>query len=286
MVVRGRVTDVAGHPIAAATIDVWQADDSGHYDSQDPRQALGNLRGVFTTDGAGRVLVQKCSAFELPRADRRSGRRAAEGARTPSDAAGSHSPASDRLGFRTVTTHAFVAGDPVPWLRRGVCGERRVDRRAAADHRPVVGRGVRGRRTVSTTSSSASGSPLLKRPSSDEARRHPASWTCMDRGAASMAAVSPIAEVDDFYPDLRRHLDQARGLTAGTLPMSEVVLAPPVPASARVICVGLNYRAHAAEGQLRGPASPGDFRPLDRILDGERHARAGERQRARAGLGG
>ena len=53
MVVRGTVADVAGNPITAATVDVWQADDAGHYDSQDPQQTLGNLRGLFTTDGRG-----------------------------------------------------------------------------------------------------------------------------------------------------------------------------------------------------------------------------------------
>jgi len=53
MVVRGRVTDTDGKPVAGATVDIWQADDAGHYDSQDPQQELGNLRGLFTTDGDG-----------------------------------------------------------------------------------------------------------------------------------------------------------------------------------------------------------------------------------------
>jgi Fumarylacetoacetate (FAA) hydrolase family/Catechol dioxygenase N terminus/Dioxygenase len=35
MVVRGRVTDTDGKPIEGATVDIWQADDAGHYDSQD-----------------------------------------------------------------------------------------------------------------------------------------------------------------------------------------------------------------------------------------------------------
>src|SRR6185312_12458586 len=53
MVVRGRVTDTRGVPIAGATIDVSQADDAGHYDTQDPAQDLGNLRRLFTTDADG-----------------------------------------------------------------------------------------------------------------------------------------------------------------------------------------------------------------------------------------
>ena len=46
MVARGRVTDTEGKPIEAATVDSWQADDAGHYDSQDAAQELGNLRGL------------------------------------------------------------------------------------------------------------------------------------------------------------------------------------------------------------------------------------------------
>lgn len=44
-----------------------------------------------------------------------------------------------------------------------------------------------------------------------------------------------------------------------SLPLSEVELVPPVLPSARVICIGLNYRAHVAEGSYRDddlPAHP------------------------------
>src|SRR6059036_3944611 len=33
-IIRGRVIDLNGHPIAGACLDVWQADSSGRYDSQ------------------------------------------------------------------------------------------------------------------------------------------------------------------------------------------------------------------------------------------------------------
>jgi 2,4-didehydro-3-deoxy-L-rhamnonate hydrolase len=69
-------------------------------------------------------------------------------------------------------------------------------------------------------------------------------------------AVTLIADVDDFYADLPRYLDEARRVVAGATPVSAVVLAPPVPASARVLCVGLNYRAHAAEGKFEVPEHP------------------------------
>jgi 2-keto-4-pentenoate hydratase/2-oxohepta-3-ene-1,7-dioic acid hydratase in catechol pathway len=71
--------------------------------------------------------------------------------------------------------------------------------------------------------------------------------------------VTPIAEVSDFYADLEASLELARKVTTGDLPLDEVQLAPPVPPSARVICIGLNYRAHAAEGGFTPPDHPTVF---------------------------
>ena len=112
MVVRGSVTDVAGSPIAAATVDVWQADDSGHYDSQDPRQALGNLRGVFTTDDAGRFWFRSVlpSSYPVP-TDGPAGELLKALGRHPMRPGHLHLRVT-APGFRSVTTHAFVAGDP------------------------------------------------------------------------------------------------------------------------------------------------------------------------------
>lgn len=54
MVVRGRVLDTAGKPIAGALIDVWQTNDDGFYDVQQKNvQPDWNLRGVFTSDEKG-----------------------------------------------------------------------------------------------------------------------------------------------------------------------------------------------------------------------------------------
>ena len=49
----GTVEDVAGQPIAGATVDVWQASPAGLYENQDEGQPDMNLRGRFTTDTAG-----------------------------------------------------------------------------------------------------------------------------------------------------------------------------------------------------------------------------------------
>lgn len=50
IVVRGRITDAAGRPLADATLDVWQAAPDGRYDIQNQGQAGMNLRGKFKSD--------------------------------------------------------------------------------------------------------------------------------------------------------------------------------------------------------------------------------------------
>ena len=54
MVVRGRVVDTGGSPIAGAQLDVWQANEDGFYDVQQAGiQPAFNLRGVFESDASG-----------------------------------------------------------------------------------------------------------------------------------------------------------------------------------------------------------------------------------------
>jgi hydroxyquinol 1,2-dioxygenase len=54
LVVRGRVTDTWGNPIAGAKIDVWQTNDDGFYDVQQKGvQPDMNLRGLFNSNVDG-----------------------------------------------------------------------------------------------------------------------------------------------------------------------------------------------------------------------------------------
>jgi catechol 1,2-dioxygenase len=53
LLVKGRVIDKDGRPIAGADVDVWHASPVGFYENQDPEQADMNLRGKFTTDAEG-----------------------------------------------------------------------------------------------------------------------------------------------------------------------------------------------------------------------------------------
>ena len=74
LLVRGRVLDVDGTPLAGAMVDAWQSSPVGLYDNQDPEQADMNLRGRFRTDDGGPVLVPLGPARGLPGAHRRPGR--------------------------------------------------------------------------------------------------------------------------------------------------------------------------------------------------------------------
>src|SRR5947209_4149756 len=54
VVVTGRVLSTDGEPIAGALLDVWETDENGLYEQQDPEQPEMNLRGKFRADSQGR----------------------------------------------------------------------------------------------------------------------------------------------------------------------------------------------------------------------------------------
>ena len=113
MLVKGRVTDLQGKPIAGALLDVWQANEDGFYDVQQKGiQPDMNLRGIFTTDADGTYSFRSAKPKYYP---------------IPDDgpvgkmlsALGRHSfrPAHVHFivgaeGFHPITTHYFVPGDP------------------------------------------------------------------------------------------------------------------------------------------------------------------------------
>ncbi|MFJ4029574.1 fumarylacetoacetate hydrolase family protein [Paenarthrobacter sp. NPDC089989] len=73
------------------------------------------------------------------------------------------------------------------------------------------------------------------------------------------SSVFPQAAVTDFWADAARwHEKAAAIITDSTVAMdrADVTEVPLVPASARVICVGLNYKAHAAEGSYKDQELP------------------------------
>jgi catechol 1,2-dioxygenase len=110
-VVIGRVVDTDGTPLPGATLDVWQANDHGAYDVQEPgKQPDGNGRGLFTTDAEGRFWFRTIvpSYYPIP-TDGPVGELLAATRRHPYRPAHIHFiVAAD--GHQTLTTHIFVAG--------------------------------------------------------------------------------------------------------------------------------------------------------------------------------
>ncbi|MGH7046332.1 MAG: intradiol ring-cleavage dioxygenase [Stellaceae bacterium] len=64
--VGGRVLDLDENPIAGALLDVWQAQTSGLYDSQDQGLDQLHMRGKFRTDEAGYYLVRTVRPVHYP----------------------------------------------------------------------------------------------------------------------------------------------------------------------------------------------------------------------------
>jgi hydroxyquinol 1,2-dioxygenase len=112
-VVSGQVRSLDGRSVAGALVDVWQADDHGFYDVQQPgAQPPGNGRGLFTCDDDGRFWFRTVtpSPYPIPTDGPVGGLLQATG-RHPYRPAHIHLiVAAD--GHQPVTTHAFVAGSP------------------------------------------------------------------------------------------------------------------------------------------------------------------------------
>ncbi|CAL9287424.1 intradiol ring-cleavage dioxygenase [Streptomyces olindensis] len=110
-VVSGRVRSEDGTPLPGALVDVWQADDKGFYDVQQPGvQPPGNGRGLFTADAEGRFWFRTCvpAAYPIPTDGPVGGLLRATG-RHPYRPAHIHFIATAE-GHTPVTTHIFVAG--------------------------------------------------------------------------------------------------------------------------------------------------------------------------------
>ena len=66
--------------------------------------------------------------------------------------------------------------------------------------------------------------------------------------------VTVVAGLEEFWADAAEHL--SAGPAGDTLPASGVTFVPPVLPGARVICIGLNYLKHVAEGSFRDSELP------------------------------
>ena len=112
-VLEGRVLSADGTPLPGAVLDVWQANDQGFYDVQQPNvQPPGNGRGLFTADQDGaywfRTIVP--TYYPIP-TDGPVGTLLEATKRHPYRPAHIHFIAT-APGHRPLTTHIFVAGSP------------------------------------------------------------------------------------------------------------------------------------------------------------------------------
>jgi protocatechuate 3,4-dioxygenase beta subunit len=111
--VSGQVTGPDGEPLAGAVVDVWQTNEDGFYDVQQPDlQPAGNLRGLFTADGDGRFWFRSVVPRYYPIPDDGPvGQLLAATGRHPYRPAHLHFIVS-APGYRPVTTHVFVDDSP------------------------------------------------------------------------------------------------------------------------------------------------------------------------------
>ncbi|GAA4736445.1 fumarylacetoacetate hydrolase family protein [Modestobacter marinus] len=68
------------------------------------------------------------------------------------------------------------------------------------------------------------------------------------------ASVTVVAGLEDFWTDAAGHLSREPG--GETLAAADVEFVPPVLPGARVVCIGLNYLKHVAEGSFAGQEIP------------------------------
>jgi hydroxyquinol 1,2-dioxygenase len=111
-VVRGRVLSAEGMPLPGAELDVWQANDQGFYDVQQPDvQPRANGRGLFTAaagDGSFWFRTIAPSFYPIP-TDGPVGTLLNATQRHPYRPAHIHFIVT-APGYRPLTTHIFVAG--------------------------------------------------------------------------------------------------------------------------------------------------------------------------------
>jgi hydroxyquinol 1,2-dioxygenase len=110
--VSGRVLDLDGKPIAGALLDVWQAQTSGLYDSQDQSLDGLHMRGKFRSDADGRYLLRTVLPVNYPiPSDGPVGAMLRATGRHPWRPAHIHFVVSAD-GYDPVTTHIFDRTDP------------------------------------------------------------------------------------------------------------------------------------------------------------------------------
>jgi protocatechuate 3,4-dioxygenase beta subunit len=118
----GRVSDAStGLAIPHALIDIWQSNQAGLYDDQDPEQPPGNLRGVVRCDDGGSYQVRTVVPGPYRIASMNGPVYALLNSLGRHDNRPGHIHLRiSALGYQPLTTMLFIAGDP--WLNDDVIG--------------------------------------------------------------------------------------------------------------------------------------------------------------------
>jgi hydroxyquinol 1,2-dioxygenase len=121
--VEGVVTDVDGRPVPHARIEVWQADDQGHYDVQyEDDRVAGRARLEADSSGRYRFWALRPTPYPIPD-DGPVGAMLGAVGRSPMRASHLHFMVT-APGYRRLVTHIFVEGDPQLDLGDSVFGVR------------------------------------------------------------------------------------------------------------------------------------------------------------------
>jgi len=111
LVMKGRVADADGAPIAGAKVEVWQTAPNQLYDVQDESQPQGNLRATFRTDEHGEYEFKTILPVSYPIPDDGpAGQLLSNLGRHPFRPAHVHFMIS-APGYRMLVTHLFLQGD-------------------------------------------------------------------------------------------------------------------------------------------------------------------------------
>jgi protocatechuate 3,4-dioxygenase beta subunit len=111
LVMRGRVADPSGKPIAGAMVEVWQTATNQLYDVQDENQPHGHLRATFRTDEHGKYEFRTILPVSYPIPDDGpAGQLLRALGRHPFRPAHVHFMIS-APSYRKLVTHLFLKGD-------------------------------------------------------------------------------------------------------------------------------------------------------------------------------
>ena len=251
--VRGSVTSTDGTPLPDAVIDIWQTGPNGGYDIWDERQPEFNFRGRWRVEdegGAYEFQTMLPKPYTVP-TDGPVGRYLEAVGQHPWRPAHIHFKVT-APGHQPLVTQVFFPDDP--YLENDTIGAVK-----AALVRPVRAGGR------------PPGLPVRHRAAAGRLSRF-ASCSLGERRFAALVDGDTVRPLDGRHR--ARPRDPGRGARGSAAERrahrrsADVTLLPVVPHPGKVVCVGLNYKAHVEEGVYDVPDYPALFSKFAETLVG------------------